>query len=1270
MTEAHFKQEFHLYSSSDLKLLARKLAEVINSDVKNNNATTLYKYKKIFQSEKVLVQSRGLEKFLNISLANENGATGNVFYPFPTSFINNEIFAKLFRNHNFYQYRNYFSPEKMAWRIFLELKDCLKLNEFATFKNYLAEGQVNLQLRYFQLATAIAEHFDRYLVFRPEVIVAWDNGENPLAYDKSSHWQKILWNRISEGATDYHFAALYFEFMQQVGDKVNHNFYNLYQPKSTGDDLFSALELNVEELKKLKRIFLFGFSSLPPAFLDIFNVLSYLIEVNFFYLNPCVEDWSYSQSLKDYYKQLSKTNALGRCKEIAELEMDFLQLDFAFENNLLGAWGKQGREFFHLLQNIEGVQHFSLDEAVYGDEFCDYHFKRETLLNKVQADIKTMQSTNKNSADARIKCTDDSIIVNSCHSPLRELEVLKNYLLHLFEHNEDIKVYDVLVMIPDIEKYSPYIEAVFKTDDFRDTQWMYSTIADCSNALNSPEVAVFFKILNLFESDFNVADISEIINSRVILEYYNIDSIELDTLNELIENSAINYGYESNVNSDIININSWQCGLNRMVSGYAMLSNSLFDADDFELECEKIQFSLAEKIYGTKNLQTTPYEYVEGNNSLLIGKLYDFIKTIANLDNQLKDVTTANENTLQSYFELAKKIIDKFFAHNADSAKLLHGAINNIQTQAEFSLLENNEYSVKTLKHRFDIASFKELLKNNFNLSINSGNFLHGGITFCKAQPMRSIPAKVVCLLGLSEKNFPRKNFDTDFNLMTVKRRFGDRNAKDDDRYFFLETVLSAQDKLYLSYVGQSIKDNSPLVASSVVEELLNYVDDHFVYEEEQAQKISENIRVIQPLNSYSKEYFTKNNRPFLYNYSRSDFEAMKVVFMTKSTSPFDITTGKSSEQLIKLQKLIAKKEHVKIINDEGVKNEIEKVKFSEIVDFFVNPSRYYMRNILNLDLRHFKNEELKNFENLTMQRNCTKQIFYDLISEFPASAKSFFNNKKMVGDVLYQNYFLKGMIAPGELGKFQFFQELNRYDDNFCNFVNEYSQEVSLEQSAKFYFEEFNLELEFDFDKFYLTEDNKVIDYLFLQPSKIYNSQEFGFKLWALAVNFCYSFKLLNFNKNIDHNGKIIQTKTFVFGNDKALDYTFAITNEQIFARIATLINIYNLREGYPLPFFVNSFVSNAELDNKRDFLTNTAAIWRVASEHNYNFGDGDDDFVCRCFGNEFEVQSPYADEFYLLKNIFNELFEQKFNNLDKLADAQSQFENFRASTVRGFHE
>lgn len=102
-----------------------------------------------------------------------------------------------------------------------------------------------------------------------------------------------------------------------------------------------------------------------------------------------------------------------------------------------------------------------------------------------------------------------------------------------------------------------------------------------------------------------------------------------------------------------------------------------------------------------------------------------------------------------------------------------------------------------------------------------SQRFLAGQINFCTLMPMRSIPFKVVCLLGMNDGVYPRTLPPLGFDLMAQQVKRGDRSRRDDDRYLFTEAILSAQQRLYISFIGRSIQDNSLRYPSVLVTELL-----------------------------------------------------------------------------------------------------------------------------------------------------------------------------------------------------------------------------------------------------------------------------------------------------------------------------------------------------------------------------------------------------------------------------------------------------------------
>jgi exodeoxyribonuclease V gamma subunit len=172
-------------------------------------------------------------------------------------------------------------------------------------------------------------------------------------------------------------------------------------------------------------------------------------------------------------------------------------------------------------------------------------------------------------------------------------------------------------------------------------------------------------------------------------------------------------------------------------------------------------------------------------------------------------------------------------------ADLLDGALDSFfavseQTEREFQILRGQLEFLRRQQRDAGFtrpigrAALLERLGPALEDDLLQAGFLAGGVTFCSFKPMRSIPFRIVCLVGMNDGAFPRSTQRLGFDLMAQSPRLGDRSTREDDRYLFLETLLSARDRLYISYVGQSVKDNSPAPPSVLVSELLDYVEQGF----------------------------------------------------------------------------------------------------------------------------------------------------------------------------------------------------------------------------------------------------------------------------------------------------------------------------------------------------------------------------------------------------------------------------------------------------------
>ncbi len=242
---------------------------------------------------------------------------------------------------------------------------------------------------------------------------------------------------------------------------------------------------------------------------------------------------------------------------------------------------------------------------------------------------------------------------------------------------------------------------------------------------------------------------------------------------------------------------------------------------------------------------------------------------------------------------------------------------------------------IKESKIEFSIISkeIMNLLSTNQN---KDERFMHRGITFSNLVPMRSIPFKVVCIIGMNQDKFPRVNKNSDIDLISLDPKVGDRTVRDNDLYLFLDTLLSAQENLYISYIGKSIVDNSERLPSQPVSSLLDYIENNFKMEDSN-KSVKSKVFTEHPLQPFSIKYQLKKEKD-LYTYNN--------IYSVKNISNINkgnIGTSNIFEQLPKLNLDPIKKDPNDHKEDDN--NIFTNLNSKDLIKFFKNPSEYYYTN-------------------------------------------------------------------------------------------------------------------------------------------------------------------------------------------------------------------------------------------------------------------------------------------------------------------------------------
>jgi exodeoxyribonuclease V gamma subunit len=777
----------NIYTSNRLEILVKRLAQVVRTPLPSP-----------FAPETVVVQSQGMERWISMELARLNSISANCAFPFPNAFVE-DIFKHILPD---LPDLSPFDPTIMIFRLMKIIPGCLDLNGFEDLKNYLTDD--GNQLKLFQLSGKIADLFDQYLVFRPELIFQWEEKKEE---NRAPHvWQARLWRELTADNEGWHRAKLRQLLFEQI--------------KRPGLDAG----------KLPARVSIFGISYLPIFHLQAFAELSQLIEINFFLINPCKEYWA------DIVSDQELKNIRKKHPRVAE-NVEWYHFDKG--NRLLASLGTHGRYFFELISGYDCEVQEQFEEP-----------GEQSTLARIQSDILYLRDRERFEAEVpdgsrseahrhlessdkplRLSDRDTSLQVHSCHSPMREIEVLHDNLLSMFEEDPELLPKDIIVMTPDIETYAPYVHAVFaaQTDDALRIPF---SIADQSLRRESRMIDGFLALLDFTNSRFGAVQVIRLLEFSGIKQRFGLADSDLKIIERWIKDTRIRWGIDENSRLEAglpgFSENTWRAGLERLILGYAMPGEN-------------------RKMFNG----ILPYDNIEGSEVQILGRLLEFVNRL------FAWAKTLNEpRRLSEWHNILLALLDQFFRadeHAERELQLLRHALDDLagkETYADF-------------QDKVDPEVIRSYLKSHLEQKSYGSGFLTGGITFCAMLPMRSIPFKVICLIGMNNDAFPRDYQPLNFDLMARYPRTGDRSRRNDDKYLFLESILSARQKLYISYVGQSIQDNSPIPPSVLVSELQDSLEKSFASTD---KNILKQVVTTHRLQQFSTWYFREDTGLFSYS--------------------------------------------------------------------------------------------------------------------------------------------------------------------------------------------------------------------------------------------------------------------------------------------------------------------------------------------------------------------------------------------------------------------
>ena len=874
------------HASNRLENLVQELAQVVSQPLSSPLA-----------GEIILVQSRGMGRWVSLQLAEITGICMNCQFPFPRAFIAG-ILKEYFPEGDLDQQ---FSAEAMAWTINSLLPALVNRESFAIVRNYLQDDD---GLKRFQLSQKIANLFDQYLLYRPEMILAWEQRQ-PHELPAGQEWQPELWRALVGNTPSMHLARI-------------------------GAELEERLATVPESFELPQRISIFGISSLPPLYLRVIFGLAQHCEVNLFEVNPSQEYFG-----DDITPKLRAKLGLSQDDPSPS------------GNPLLTSLGRLNRDSIEVRLELDERSGFIVEEQP--AQFVSP--SEDVLLHQLQEDLLNAR-VSQNSQDPLVG-NDASLRLHSCHSPMRELEVLYDQLLERFAADPTLKPRDILVMTPKIDEYSPFIEAVFGFPEAPERKIPFS-IADRRPSSSSPVIESFLALLALPGGRFTAPEILAILDREPVRQRFGFTEEEIELFRKWITGANIRWGidgaHRAELNLPGLEANTWRAGIQRLLLGFAMAGQNT---------------TLFESIL--------PYDQIEGSSGEILGRFITAVEALI-------EVATAlpGERPLSQWPGQFEELLARFFP--TDSLQPIRVALEKLRQTARW--LDQDPL--------VDFHVIRYYLAQLLDQSEQRGGFLTGAVTFCALQPMRSIPARVIALIGMGDQSFPRPAAVQGFDLMAAKRKCGDRCPREDDRYTFLEALNSARDLLYISYVGRSIVHNTEIPPSVLVSELCDYLDHAFAFPEGKTAR--QFLTTHHRLHAFSPRYFD-GIHPSLFSYSEANARAAGNA--NANQEPADFFRGE----------IASPSPEMRIVN------------LRSLIRFFDNPCRYFLQN--RLGMRMEQDEELF------------------LETEPFAFEAAYFLKQELVANGLARRPFgteqlaARGLLPLGEVGKAGF-QTLKKEADAF----------------------------------------------------------------------------------------------------------------------------------------------------------------------------------------------------------------------------------------------
>lgn len=1211
-----------------------------------------------FEDEIIIVHSNGMAQWLQYAFAeNDNiGIATSLKMILPSSFIW-QIYRAVLGNQGALKIgeKSHFDKSILVWKLYYlfgrkQFKDLNLsfLNNYLNIENFDDTNDKNkVNYTRYYLAKTLADIYDQYQVYRHDWLLHWRQNKDYFLGVKDQNllkdedkWQCDLWNYLTQNisnknddSSQWSRADLHPLFLKKIN-------------KLTAKDLIT------HKIKLPKRISVFGISSLSIQNIDVLYALSKFSQVIICINNPCQYYWgdlikkkyNITYNRRDWKLQREKfwknynedePSTLGK-NESTE------QLDIMLDNSLLSAWGTQGRDTIDYINKVDDLTTY--DKIIKDNKVENVEVFEEpgnnNLLHSIQSHIfNLISNSDSNFIKQQIAANDKSVSFNIVYSRRREIEILQDNILFELDNNKNLQPREILILAPDIELYSPHIKAVFGTYNKTDKRYIPFSIADQKRKSFSPIMKAIEILLNLDNINLTSNEIFTLLDAPALRTKFNINTEDLPQLKRAVNQAQIRWGLSAehreklnkqfqNNNETTANIinenNTWNSGISRMISGFVFgdISERIND-DNFDYWHKIIPLNTNDisgsKINNIANLillcQQLEKWFDELNKPANVSQwrirlqtlLDTFFDTDSNVNNSFFVTNNSNNNNDNFYAEeilLLKRFYDCLDNWEND---------NNLTKQA-LNLIDENLFTTNNNIENIPLSIVRDYVLSQLDESGLRQPFLGGHLTFATLMPMRSIPYKYIYLIGMNDNEYPRKKPIMDFDLMARYPRFGDRSRREDDRYLFLEAILSAREKLTISYIGYNVRDNSTLEPSVLVSQLQNNILSRFELNAESNNKnLIENITQIFPLQIFSEKYFYKN----------SDL----------------ITYAKEWERNI--SKNNAENANINTNNNNNFKyllNKIETIKLADLIEFIKSPIEFYFSHYLKIKFPKYEYlnnnlSDIENFDTNNLENYINRNEIINLLT-----SKQLANNENINIENLSKKFLSDGRLPWNKAAELKV-ENLNKQLTKLNAAHNEISLTPDAPKNKELKINTYKLNG--DINNLYKDDNGKLYRY-YISASNLYKDKKLRiykiledviYHIFANANGLNLTTKILTLNGNkSDSEVKNIVLSADLFSEDECKN-------------LITKCCEFYLQENQPFPIIPEAyfeFLNNQKNDEYTDkyerkkqwnkIAENTTAIrWTFP-----NYDDITNDKI-----------KYFEDNLY--KPIFDKLNTNKTNNSSK---------------------